>query len=293
MLLALAALVGAMLPVVVRAQFYLTGTPTITLDMSGMGGTPMNIAWDPISQQYYGGMGGNGSDPFRVWNAGGATVQTLSPANIDLRSLNYNSRTGSLEIITYNAVNSGGGGFQNVVRNGAGLLSGTYTSLGVSLTGLQSSQVMPALDAGRNVYYSFETGNIVKVVSHDTGVDTASVTLDLASANASTLMSHALGYDPVNDVLVSFTTDNGNRALIFTPGTGAFVASVGLPGLNPAGTGFGYNMGFANNQLFVFDNALNGYRGYALSAVPEPETVGMLFAGLAPVAYRCWRRRRA
>ena len=95
--------------------------------MTGVAGTPMNIAWIPAFQQYYGGGGGNPSDTGRVWASNGTVVQSLAPINSDLRSFYFNPNTGNLEETTYsaNAPFSSSYGMLIVGLTPAGLLTGT------------------------------------------------------------------------------------------------------------------------------------------------------------------------
>lgn len=272
------------------AQFLTTGTPTIDFDMSATSGsTAMNIAWDPVTNQYYGGRGGSSTFSGRVWGSDGTVLQTLTPLNSDLRSFYYNSNTGNIEEVTFNARGVGTSGFLTVGRDVSGLLTGAYTSIGVSLTGLPTSQVVPAYDAVRNLLYAFDNGSIVTVVNRATGLATGTVTLDLASAGSPTLMQYSIGYDPLNDALISFTTSGGNRALAFSATTGSFLSSISLPGLTSPVTSYG--LGYANDQFFIFDSSINAYRGFSL--VPEPGIPALLGTGLAALAAGWWRRRRA
>jgi len=78
-----------------RAQFLTTGIQTTTLSLAGVSGsTPMNIAWHPGFEQYYGGRGGSTSYGGIVWNASGGVVQNLSPINTDLQRFFYKPNTG-------------------------------------------------------------------------------------------------------------------------------------------------------------------------------------------------------
>ena len=52
-------------------------------------------------------------------------------------------------------------------------------------------------------------------------------------------------------------------------------------------------MGYANDQLFVFDNELNSYLGYTITAIPEPGTAALLATGLLLIGIVHRRRSRA
>ena len=275
------------------AQFLSSGTATVTLSMNGTtGGSPMNIAWDPTFQQYYGGMGGNANYTGVVWNSSGSAIQLLTPLNTDLRSFYYNSHTGNIEDVTFSASTASDNyGYFTAGLDGSGLLTGIYTSKGVVLSGLPSSQTVPSYDAGRNLLYGLDNNaHSVAAVSPDTGLVVTTITLDLASAGTSSIMQDSIGYDPANNALISFTSTGGYRALAFNATTGAFLASISLPGLSSPANDYG--LGFANGQLFIYDGNLNAYRGYLLSPVPEPATAALLAVGLLAVVVAGRQRRR-
>jgi hypothetical protein len=271
-----------------QAQFLLTATPTVTLSMSSVAGsTPMNIAWHPVYGQYYGGRGGNSSYGGIVWSTSGAVLQNLAPINTDLRSFFYNLNTGNLENVTYAAYGSTSG-YRAVLLNGSGLFTGNYTNVGVTLSGLADSQVAPAYDAARNLLYAYASGNTVTVVSPATGLAVNSITLDLTAAGSPVLPSDVIGYDAINDALISYTTSGGARALAFNATTGAFLASVTLPALTESPSN--WRMGYANDQLFIYNGPIDSYQGFAIAAIPEPGTLSLLATGLIGFGL-FWRRR--
>lgn len=272
-----------------QAQFLTTGVETITLSMSSINGsTPMNIAWHPGFQQYYGGKGGNSGYGGRVWSASGSIVQTLTPINTDLRSFFYNSNTGNLENITYSAYSSSSG-YRTVGLGETGLFTGSYTNFSVTLSGLSSDQVAPAYDAGRNLLYAYNSGSTVRAVNPSTGAIVSTITLDLTAAGSPSIPYYVIGYEPTLDALITYTTTGGARALAFNPTTGAFVTSVSLPGTLPSPDS--WRMGYANHQLFIYDAAFDAYRGFAITAIPEPGTIVLLALGIAMIGF-AYRRRR-
>ncbi len=273
-----------------QAQFLTTGIESITLSMASVdGSTPMNVAWHPGFQQYYGGRGGSSSYGGRVWSANGAIIQTLSPINTDLRSFFYNSNTSNLENITYAAYGSSAG-YRTVGLDSSGRFTGSYTNFSVTLSGLPSDQVAPAFDAARNIFYAYESGSTVKTVNPATGAVVSTITLDLTAAGSPSIPTHVIGYEPTLDALITYTITGGARALAFNPTTGAFVTSVSLPGTLPSPGE--WRMGYANHLLFVYDSGLDGYRGYQITAIPEPGTFALLGVGLAMVGIGYYRRRR-
>ena len=273
-----------------QAQFLTTGIESITLSMSGVAGsTPMNIAWHPDFQQYYGGRGGNSSYGGRVWSASGSIVQTLEPINTDLRSFFHNSNTGNLENITY-AANVSSAGYRTVGLDSSGRFTGAYTDAGVVLSGLPSNQVAPAYDAARNLFYAYDSGGTVKTVNPATGAVIGTITLDLTAAGSTNIPYHVIGYEPTYDALITYTTTGGARALAFNPTTGAFITSVSLPGTVPSPDY--WRMGYANHLLFVYDSNIDAFRGYQITTIPEPGTVALLALGVTLLGIGHYRRRR-
>ena len=285
-LMLLCALCGSL-----QAQFLTVGVESIALSMVNVSGsTPMNIAWHPGFQQYYGGRGGSSSYGGRVWSASGSILQNLDPINTDLRSFFYNSNTGNLENITYAAYGSSSG-YRTVGLDANGLFTGSYSNFSVILSGLPSDQVAPAYDAGRNLLYAYESGSTVKAVNPSTGAVVSTITLDLTAAGSTSLPAHVIGYEPTLDALITYTTTGGARALAFNPTTGAFVTSISLPGTLPSPGD--WRMGYANHLLFVYDGGSDSYRGFQITAIPEPGTLALLGTGLVMVAIAYYRRRRA
>jgi hypothetical protein len=286
---ALILLVASVAPV--QAGYLVAGVPTITLDTSGISGYPMNVAWHPVYNQYYGGGGGFPGASGRVWDAAGSVVQTLTPINDDLRGFYYNPNSGNLEQVAYGSksVGTAPGSRRWVDWNGPVHVFATVNhypaSAAIKCRCLQSNEptVCTILDGSPTT---------VEVTNRATGLSAGSVTLNLVAAGIPALSYVELGYDPFNNALISFTTSGGNRALAFDAATGAFLASISLPGLGSPDTN--YAMGYTNNQFFIWDAAANLYRGFisdgVLSAVPEPGTLSLF--GLGALGLLTARRRR-
>jgi len=227
---------------------------TIFLEIGPGGSVAMNVTYHSGFEYYYGGYGGFvGSEGF-VWDVAGKRIQDAVP-NIDQRAWNYNPSEDQLEICSYNA--QGGGGAYGLIMPGLdedGLLTGETTLLLASVPGLISTQTMPAYDPANDVLYSRDRAAAVNVVKRSDGSLVRSFTL----SDAPTLTDYAIGYDETAKLIVVTTTD-GNRALAYDT-DGNYVDEWNLDVTVPSN----YRMGYTNGQLFVFDDARNGWQGYDL-----------------------------
>ena len=262
---------------------------TIFLQASTPVGAGLNVTWDPSSQQYYAAGTGSGEPlyaPVFTYSASGALVDEF-PAFLehDLRSINYNSNTNKLELMTFNARDGGTGavggreqGLFEAVRDASGLPTGATSVLLGALPGNLGRQTMPVYDAGRDQFYSFSNTNIFNRVSRVNGSLLGTIALDTAPIGNPGFTWFASGFDQQNDLLV-VTSGNTERAYTYRlDGT-----HVGTWDLDIDAGGF-YGTGFANGQLFVFDSARSGWQGYA---IPSPSSLALF--GVAAIFSR--RRR--
>jgi hypothetical protein len=241
----------------------------------------MAIGYNPTFSQYYGGTGGNASFTGMVWDATGARVNTTTPINVDARSYYYNGNTGDIELVTFNAVAGGAGlGLYQMGLDGSGFFTGTNTQLLPSLPGLNGAQTMPAYDGARNRFYSRSTDGTVNIVNRSDGALAGTINLDLGSAGNPTLQSQFIGYDADVDVLITLDSDNV-RAVVFGL-DGSFLGTSQLANFSPTQQNF--NAGYANGQIFVFDDDV--FHGFQVVVVPEPATFVVIGIGIAALALR-------
>lgn len=235
--------------------------PTITMNRGSgyFGDTPMGMGYHPGFNQYYGAIGGNPGFSGFVWSAAGNLLQTLTPINVDVRGVNYNPNTNSIEVVTYGA-NFGGGpyGLFAMGLGPSGLYTGSNSQVLTSLPGLASDQTMPAYDAVRNRLYSRSTNGIVNIVDRATGGFMGMVALDLVAPGSPVLLGEALGYDGNFDVFITVDLTNF-RALVHRL-DGSFIGACTVPPFSPTQDRF--NMGYSNGQIFVFDTPSNSWHGY-------------------------------
>jgi hypothetical protein len=258
------------------------GIPTITLSRGTgfVGSTPMSIAYNPVFNQYYGGIGGNPGDSGFVWSATGALLQSLAPINVDARAYNYNPNTNAVKCITFNAVAGGSpAGLVTMGLNGSGLFTGSNTNTLGAMPGLNGNQTMPAYDPMLNRLYSRATTNVVNVVDRASGNLITTTTLNLVPAGSPTLQGQFIGFDSFFDVFVDLDTTN-DRALVHDI-NGNYLGASQLSGFNPTQSNF--NVGYANGQIFIFDTSINAYRGFQIftTGVPEPSTVLLIGSAMA------------
>jgi hypothetical protein len=263
---------------------------TLLLQATQPVGAGLNVTWDPNSQQYYTAGTGSGEpmfSPVFTYSSTG-TVVDVFPAYLehDLRSINYNSNSNKLELMTFTARDGGVGavggrdqGLFEALRDASGLPTGSTSVLLGSLPGNRGRQTMPVYDAGRNEFYSFSNTNVFNRVSRADGSFLGNITLDTAPIGDPGFSWFASGYDQENDLLVVTSPSPVNKAFTFRlDGT-----HVGTWDLDIDVGGF-YGTGFANGQLFVYDNVQQGWQGYS---IPSPASLSLL--GIAALVSR--RRR--
>lgn len=272
--------------------------PTIFLDVSGVQSTisvPSTVTYHPGFDFYYAsGTGSTNRPAFVFGSGGGAPTHVEEPLNIDARSWNFNANTGLLEVVTFNAAAGGAGrGLIEAQTDGGGLLDGGTASLLATMPGNIGSQTAPAYDAGANVFFSRDNSNVVNRVSRADGTLVSTLNLDFASAGITAAPDDGIVYVPELAAL-GVLDELADTLSLFDLG-GAYLATVSLP---VDLTGNSRRPGYANGQLFVWDEALTGWQGLRIvdavqpiQAIPALSTLGfaalaLLLAALAVIGLR-------
>ena len=237
-----------------------------------------SIAYHPTFDQYYSADIGNPIRPSFVYDNNGNLIHTEDPINIDVRALYYNPNTGLIESVTFNAVAGGADrGLIDAQIDGAGLFDGGTATLLASMPGLASSQTVPAYDPVRDQLYSRDGSNSVNVVRRSDGTQTGTITLDFATAGVGSVATYAVAYVPEEDWLV--VADNTNDTAVAFDINGDYVGTSSLD----MDVDFSYGLGYANGQLFIEDQARDGYQGYNITGASMgdsgPTEVPVLPAG--------------
>ena len=291
--LVLLLILGAVGPSAGAPAVLSTAQPTLSLPLLPATGQAMTVTWHTGFNQYYGIFGASVENPATVWDVSGTRLQTLSPSGFSsVYSIFYNANTNAVEMSFYNSQASG---LYALGLDGSGLFTGARTKVITSLPGLPDKWAMPCYDGGRDRLYSrpfFGPQQDIWGTDRTTGAYVGTVSLDLATPAPVTLVSQVSAYDPLEDVFVNVDMSAGAgaaRALVHEM-NGAFVGAAALPGITvQAGYGFGY----ANGQLFIYDqsqNAWQGFRVFGTDIIPEP--ISMIFFGTGLVGVLGYARRR-
>lgn len=242
-----------------------SATRTIFLDLDGNSVSVASpIAYHPGFDLYYGSGTGNTSATGMVFGpSGGAPVSTVAPLNIDPRSWVYNANTAQLEVVSHDAV-SGPPGLILPGTDASGNLTGTTTELLPDLPGLLGSQTAPAYDASADVFFSRSDSNTVNIVNRSDGSLASSINLNLVAAGISSVPHDGIVHLPDVDLLG--VVDQATDAVALFDSTGNFelAAQLDIDVNNDS-----RRPGFANGQLFVFDDVRQGWQGYTIPALTD------------------------
>ena len=241
----------------------------------------MNVAYDPVAQRYYGGIGGSPTRGAHTWDSSGALLAATAPMNVDLRSVFYNPNTGQIETVSFGASIASFAsdvryGLVALGRDGNGVLTGSNTRILAAPLPVAADESVVAYDPARNRIYSRSSSNVVQVTDRATGVAAGTITLDTAAAGNPTLQSVSIAYDPVNDVLIGMAPST-KRAYVWSI-AGAYLGFSQLPGT--ALIDNTYCLGYANGQVFVTDSGAPAYTGFTIfgstpvQAAPTVTTTG-------------------
>ncbi len=259
--------------------------PTILLDVSGTGATisvPSTVTYHPAYDLYYASATGNPTYAGFVFGpAGGAPIDLEQPLNIDVRAWNYNSNTALLEVVSYDALNGGAArGLIQAQTDGSGLLTGGTATLLASMPGNNGSQTAPAYDPAANVFFSRNGSNVVNVVNRSDGSLASTFNLDFASAGVTSVPDDGMVFVPELGA-VGVLDEAADTLSLFDLG-GAFLATVAIPF---DVTDQSRRPGYANGQLFVWDDSLGGWQGLTIFGQPLIQDIPALSGrGLAALA---------
>lgn len=244
-----------LLPVAVR---------TIFLDVSAVSGisVPCSVAYHPGFSRYYASGTGSPDRPsFSFGPGGGVPLQVTDPLNIDCRAWNYNSNTGQLEVVSFNA--QSGGTDKGLIlpgTDGSGNLTGGTTTLLASMPGLNGSQTSPGYNPGADVFYSRAGSDTVNVVNRSDGSLNTTITLDFATAGVNSVPDDGTVYIPGDDLLG--VVDSGDEAVVLFDLSGNYVTTLALD-IDVVSNS--RRPGYTNGQLFVWDGARDGWQGYQIA----------------------------
>jgi hypothetical protein len=165
-----------------------------------------------------------------------------------------------------------------------------------SMPGLNGSQTAPAYDAVDDVFYSRANSNGVNVVDRADGSLNGTIALDFTGAGISSVPDDGIVYVPSADLLGVVDTATDLAVFFNTDGTFASASQLDIDV-----TSGSRRPGYANGQLFVFDDSRGGWQGFDLAlggpaaptlAVPTLDQYGRLALIVAMIMLAGWIVRR-
>lgn len=243
---------------------------TILLDPDEDMSSASSIAYHPGFGRYYGSNTGGTSQPAWSFGAGGgAFIQETAPLNIDARGWFYNPNTGQLEVSSYNAccdADPERGLIAPGVDGSGNLTGGTTNILAPPLAGIADDQSAPAYNPVADVIYSRGSTDTVNVADRADGSLVTTIVLDVPAAGASSVPSDGVVFVPEENWLGVLDQDNDD-VLVFDL-AGDFVARIEL---DIDVTDASRRPGYANGQLFVYDEIRDVWQGYRISDLVAAE----------------------
>jgi hypothetical protein len=137
------------------------------------------------------------------------------------------------------------------------MLTGATSTLLMSMPGNNGSQTSPAYDAVAEVFYSRNSDNTVNIVRRSNGALQGTIVLDFTAAGIASVLLDGIVFVPEPRWLG--VLDDTTDSVAFFDLFGNFV---GTSALDITIDSTARRPGYANGQLFVFDDARNGWQGY-------------------------------
>ncbi len=230
--------------------------PTVNLASTATG-TPMDVAYNPEKDLYYSVTGGSAGVPIETFNSEGTLLLKTNNSNHDWRGLWWNPNTNKLEGNAYNSV-----GIKKQQLNSDGYATHEGS---IVLPGLQpdyQSQGAYNYEDDQIIYYS--NGNIYRV-DRTTNTYLSQLTITGLPVPVSSLNQYRIGYSGINKAEIMVYDYQNKQIHFINKADGSYTSSCQLPAEAPA-TSSMWNVGFANNQIFInSSDTWYGYRYYTQS----------------------------
>lgn len=234
---------------------YATTTSDIVLTggayVPGEGG---GVAYNPTLQLYYANVAGLTTNPFETFSNTGVLLSSVV-GNFDPRGAWWNPILGQLEMNTYNSQ-----GIHAVNLNALGYALGTNTFVQTPTNSQPNAQSLGQYDWINNHFIYYNAGSITRV---NRATNTVVSTTPVTGLPATTVTAFAVGVFNVPNYEIALYDYVNKRVYFINGSTYAHTFTTQLPMVTP-GVQSMYNVGWANNRIFLCNTSGRTWTGYPL-----------------------------
>lgn len=212
------------------------------------------VAYNPALQLYYANVAGLSSNPFETFNNTGTLLNSVT-GNIDPRGAWWNPSLNQLEMNTYN-----GQGVYSVNLSPLGYALGTNVAIQSPTNTVPNAQSSAGYDWLDNNFVYYNAGSITRVNRVTNALVSTNVVTGLP---ATTVTAFTIGVFNVPNYEYALYDYINKRVYFVNKATNAYSGMTQLPLVTP-GNQVMYNVGWANNRIFLCNTATRNWTGYPL-----------------------------